>query len=609
MSKSFILLSIFILAGALSSTSISSCQELNSSGSYVLTANASANGSNCFNITASDVIVDCNGFSLIGDNSNGTRGITSTFNGVEVKNCDIGGFEIGIYFNGASNAIITNNTFFHTYNFSPHIYTENLNNLSVTNNYFHDTAWVIDNIGYLVANTAVSYGWLGSAVTNSNISNNTIYDTSINAIYDSGGSGNLFTNNKIENSSAGIYMQYSSNETVSNNYFNATPWDWYTAGNPSISVWIYVTQSSNIIAVGNDILAVGLGPQPGIYVSSTAVNVSILNTNITAVGGNYGIEIFGTNTTVGNTTISSSAACIHVTNAPGTRILDCMLNGTYGVEIHNSNIFISDTNVSYSQYGFYLIDSQNATITGCSVYGNTFGIYLLNTSNSTISNNIVTSTSYSALGLAEASYNTFFGNSFVAPAGLLATSFGNYIGPSVGNIFYSNLFTSNYSNSTLIWFQNTNTSGEENVFYWNNFTSPGLYVNDSRHNHYTHLINGTLQGNYWGNTLDGTLNYTYWTNSSVAGFCIGYLPYNSITSLGKILGIAVDTAPIVTCNYPAVLPTPTSSNAILALIGIVLAVVVILLILSMEVTIENLVAVLLISVIVIQVIIPYLVSH
>jgi alpha-tubulin suppressor-like RCC1 family protein len=85
----------------ITSESLTSCGILSSN--YTLTNNVSINGSTCFTITDQNVTLDCNGYSIIGNNTLNTWGVyTDKFN-TTVKNCRIEGFDVGIYYYGASN--------------------------------------------------------------------------------------------------------------------------------------------------------------------------------------------------------------------------------------------------------------------------------------------------------------------------------------------------------------------------------------------------------------------------------------------------------------------------------------------------------------------------
>jgi len=90
-----------------------------------------------------------------------------------------------------------------------------------------------------------------------------------------------------------------------------------------------------------------------------------------------------------------------------------------------------------------------------------------------------------------------------------------------------------------------------NTIYWNNFTATsGAYINDSSPgNYYTKLVNGRPEGNIYANVLSGAVQVQGNVSSAYGqGLYIGMngtgYPYNSTTSQGKIVGSAIDYAPL-----------------------------------------------------------------
>ena len=95
----------------LNSSAISSCQNLSASNTiYTLGQNISVVDATCFNVTAAGVTLDCAGYRINGSNMTDTYGVYSNQSRTTVRNCIISNFSSEIYLNGASNAVITNNT-------------------------------------------------------------------------------------------------------------------------------------------------------------------------------------------------------------------------------------------------------------------------------------------------------------------------------------------------------------------------------------------------------------------------------------------------------------------------------------------------------------------
>ena len=93
---------------------INSCQTLNTAGiTYTLQNDVSINGSTCFTITANNITLDGNGYTINGNKTSGTYGVyASGRNNLTIKNFkNITDFERGIYLTSSSNNnTIINNT-------------------------------------------------------------------------------------------------------------------------------------------------------------------------------------------------------------------------------------------------------------------------------------------------------------------------------------------------------------------------------------------------------------------------------------------------------------------------------------------------------------------
>ena len=93
-----------------SSYTISACGNLNEADAvYNLTANISTIGS-CFYVTATNVTLDCKGYSIIGDNDTGDIAITTSKDFFTLVDCDIRNFGTGVRIT-RDNVTITNSNF------------------------------------------------------------------------------------------------------------------------------------------------------------------------------------------------------------------------------------------------------------------------------------------------------------------------------------------------------------------------------------------------------------------------------------------------------------------------------------------------------------------
>ena len=77
----------------------------------VLSKNIASNAT-CFNVTAMNVTIDCNGFSIDGAGAAGSNGIYSGRAGTYVKNCRIKGFQHAVFLENAPYARIANNSLY-----------------------------------------------------------------------------------------------------------------------------------------------------------------------------------------------------------------------------------------------------------------------------------------------------------------------------------------------------------------------------------------------------------------------------------------------------------------------------------------------------------------
>lgn len=94
------------------SVDITNCQALSSAGTtYDMTSNAPTNTSTCFTVTANNVVLDCHGYLIDGDDGIADMGVTATGrSGLVVRNCIIQDFGFCISLDGSSSSNIYNNT-------------------------------------------------------------------------------------------------------------------------------------------------------------------------------------------------------------------------------------------------------------------------------------------------------------------------------------------------------------------------------------------------------------------------------------------------------------------------------------------------------------------
>lgn len=350
-------------------TDIDSCRELGIVGTtYTLQNDITTNGT-CFTITADNITLDGNGFSISGNGSGNGVDATGRVN-LTIKNLNISNFGGGIYFNSVSNSLIFNNI-------------ANLNNQTgislflVSNNNIVENSTTNSNSEegiYLVASS-------DNILKNNNVNSNNLAGIRLS----SSSNNNVFTNNIVNsNGNFGILLTISSNNTIHNNTVNSTSNEGIRFGG----------DSNNNIVSNNYI---GSSSNQGIHIGSSSNNI-ISNNNID-LNDNMGIFLAASN----NSTISNNN----------------FTNNFYGVyfhfQFHSTNNIIHNNSFSNNERGILLDNSSFNTVSSNNIFSNNDkGILSFNSnSNTLIDNNI----NLNNIGIFLSSsnnnliYNNFFNNS------------------------------------------------------------------------------------------------------------------------------------------------------------------------------------------------------
>ena len=269
-----------------SSQEVTSCQTLSTAGeTYTLQNDITGVSGTCFIISADNIILDGNGYTIDGDDSSETSGINTTggagVTNITIKNFyTITDFDYGIYLDTVTNSIITNNT----------------------------------------ANSN-EYGVFLRDSTNNTIMNN-ILTSNGNGILPSGAQtqNNQLVNNKITGSTAfsifdGTEIPYN-NSIVYNNSFGEIRWN----NNGSGSFLANLTLVGNI---GLDVnLTIGNNT---VYLNASAFTVGLINSsaNITL----YGMDSFSfTNPKIFRDGIACGTDCVNFTHLDAATV---QFNVTY----------------------------------------------------------------------------------------------------------------------------------------------------------------------------------------------------------------------------------------------------------------------------------------
>ena len=378
---------------------------------YTLTENVSINGSTCFNVSVENVTIDCDGFSIRGNNSVNTYGIYSTTYNTTIVNCDINTFQYAVYFNGATNGNIKDSNVSSQHGSGGTIYLRYGSNNNIEN----------------VRSIVQVSGPRGIQIINS--IGNTI--SSVTATGTASGSISLYSAN---------YTNIINTNSSSTGYGNA----FLIASNSHYNNLINVTWASPLWS--------------GVIFELSDDN-SLINSSGTA--GLHSIYIY----TSSNTTIDSSTGTSNTGNgiyawynSHNNRIINSTGTSTsgYGIYVYtsNNNIIVNSSGASSSSNGLRLIASSGNNITSSTLRSGTSTPVFMNGSsnNNIISNTLISNNNLTDLiKLYLSSGNKLFWNNFTQTTGY-------YVQDSNGSNFY-----------------NTSVGGVAQGNYYFNITSKNIY--------------------------------------------------------------------------------------------------------------------------------------
>ncbi|VVB78120.1 Right handed beta helix region [uncultured archaeon] len=464
---------------------LSSCQKINRSGVYTMNRNlneSDINSTGCFNITTSNVELNCNGY-IIRNTTLAKPGIyAGSENGISnitIKNCNVsmntslGGF--GIQFHKVNNSLIFNNTAISSF-VGIALWTDSYNN-QIINNTASANLDGIDLVGS----------------SNNNLTGNTVTLNNYSAMWISGSSNNQITNNNISSNSAqgisngnGICLYSgSTNNLVMGNILNLNyPYgiDFSSSSNNQI---INNTMDSNLVS--------------GISLESSSNN-SFINNNIwnctnTTYGCLYIFSNSQNNTFSGGVINLSSKNLIYLTGNSSNNIfrdltlIELTNNDTYLNENSINNTFI---NVNYNSLKEYVeIGSELIR----KWYFN------LNVTNG------ASPLSYVAISMFNVSSSLQFSENTLGDGTILQKELIEYV--NNGNLSYYSNYTVNatktgyYSNFTFV-----NLTENKNLVMSLSLI-PSSHVNDSSNNQ-NPGGGGSVGSNvvfitvFWKNTIDTT---------------------------------------------------------------------------------------------------------
>jgi parallel beta-helix repeat protein len=405
--SAFVIILLLVSSLSFAAWTGTKCDNITGAGTYYLYNNVVGapndalpkSGSACVKIAASNILFDCNGYNIT---NNGTGGYTygiilnGSLTNVTVRNCPgISTYSFGIYAYYSNYSVFTNNTIYNTSNNAIYLESGNFNNVS--GNVVHDTNFLGTN-------------WTGIylySCSNILINNNAAYDT-YNGIATVSDANDTITNNKAYSNPINGFILYGASNTV----------------------------FSNNTAFGN--------AQNGFEIYAGSINSTLINNS--AYNNSY-----------------------------------------YGFYLYSSSNNVLNKNAAYnnSEYGFYLQSSSNNTFTSNSAYNNSFiGFVLWFSSHDIFSNNSASGSNTGVYLFSDAGNNTF-----------------------INNLAYSDSSQGFWINS------NTTYTSDDNLFANNtayNNTGAGFAVISSSNNI---LANNTAYKNGQGLAASASINNTFANNT------------------------------------------------------------------------------------------------
>src|SRR3989338_388026 len=489
------------------------CGTLSVAGTYTLTENVPSS-SNCFNISAPNIEINCQGFKIDFGNASTGLGINNSegYDNVSVKNCYISKkgnadqLNYGLYFNlGALNATALNNTIFVNGSaWSIGIYFDDgVNNSFVINNTIYTNGSGQSNRGVRIeasynitieGNVITTYGDSfnhgvdiipGSAII-PHLMNITIRNNSI-------------TTGGTQGSNFGINMAYANNITITGNKI-------YTGGTDN-NYGLYFDYSNSSRVENNTIMTNGsANSNIGVFFNPGSHHI-IRNNNITTNGTDFN---YGIGYPPGLFDFSSGENYIEnnmiTTNAGGTN------NG--GVFLNEFHSFFVNNNISTFPY-FAIFDASATSNLNYLIYNNSFGEIRWTNNRST--NGFVDNLTFNVtneLGIS-LSANLFIANNTIAfnttafsPLTINATAnltFFNLLMPQVVRI----MKVGNFSNSASFINENgANCNGTSCTIISYDNTTGVLIVNASSLSSYSANLSVAIDSTAPQVTLIGPANTT-----------------------------------------------------------------------------------------------------
>jgi len=340
---------------------ITGCREITAPGTYFLVNDLSGApisttyGPTCIEVSASNVEIDCSGYSITNDGTSGASAVMAySRDNLILKNCNISDYYYGTFAMSSSGNILNND------------FSGNTRGVYFTQSDFNITG---NNIHY--NNPSISsYGVYGRS-SSGRVSGNTIHQNYY-GVYSSSSSFDVESNN-VHHNQNGIWAYYPSAFSINNNE---------VADSANRATLIYYPTAQGITLEGNTLHGGNVGMHIYMYPPSDT-EIGILNNEIYGFGQEGILVLYAGGNLIENNTIYDLRSGIYLSSSDGNTIRENEIYATYyGVYGYGSSPTSPFTFTKYisneihdSRFGIYHMYDKDTQFEGNRMYNNLYGLY------------------------------------------------------------------------------------------------------------------------------------------------------------------------------------------------------------------------------------------